>query len=56
MGNLHFQIHVCAIDPAPQADVTGLCWVRYTGPLSSTLEAPQDDHVLKTYAQLLNEG
>ncbi|CAI8023038.1 Mediator of RNA polymerase II transcription subunit 13-like [Geodia barretti] len=38
------------------ADVTGLCWVRYTGPTSSTLEAPQDDPVLKTYAQLLSEG
>ena len=40
----------------PQADVTGLCWVRYTGPMSSTLEAPKDDPVLNSYAQLLNEG
>ena len=39
-----------------QADVTGLCWVRFIGPSSSTLEAPQDDPVLKTYAQLLSEG
>ena len=39
-----------------QADVTGLCWVRYTGPISSSLEAPRDDPVLKTYAQLLSEG
>jgi mediator of RNA polymerase II transcription subunit 13 len=38
------------------ADVTGLCWVRFIGPSSSTLEAPQDDPVLKTYAQLLSEG
>ena len=36
--------------------MTGLCWVRYTGPISSSLEAPRDDPVLKTYAQLLSEG
>ena len=42
--------------PSLQADVTGLCWVRFIGPSSSTLEAPQDDPVLKTYAQLLSEG
>ena len=40
----------------PQADVTGLCWVRYSGPTSTTLETPRDDPVLNTYAKLLNEG
>jgi len=38
------------------ADVNGLKWIRYTGPNSSSLEAPKDDPVLNSYAKLLNEG
>jgi hypothetical protein len=38
------------------AEVEGLKWVRYVGPNSTSLESPQSDPVLTSYAKLLRDG